>query len=259
MFCQKCFTIYNSITKSRIAYANVWKDNKIYINSDSLGSFCINESEIKSKYKISCIGYKTEYLNIAKDSVFFDTDEIVLEEVVITKPLLKNKIKYGSYKTRDVGLVATYEMQIAELGKVFLTNDSIQRYFSKLKIATFASNSNRIVGIKIYSLDDNNQPNTTITDETIISNIKKGSHITSLDLSTLSLSVPKKGFFISIQFLLLEQNKQYGEYNKEWFYYEPSIGANMDSIGDEYFTLSEQGLWKKNKNCDLNIQVELTN
>lgn len=259
IFCQKCFSIFDNVSKSKIAYANIWRDNKIFMNSDSLGSFCINESEIKSKFEISCFGYKSQYLNIERDSIFLDIDEIIIEEVVIKKPLLKNKIKYGNYKIRNAGLVATYEMQIAELGKVFLTNDSIQRYFNKLKIATFASNSNRIVGVKIYSLDDNKQPNIVITDKIIISNIKKGSHITSIDLSNLSLSVPKTGFFISIQFLLLEQNKQHGTYNKEWFYYEPSIGANMNSKGNEYFYLSENGSWKKNENCDLNIQVELTN
>lgn len=259
MFGQKCFVVYDSISKTKIAYANIWKENKIYANSDSIGKFCIKENELKSEYKISCIGYKTKKINTTQDSLFLQINKIVLEEVTITKPIFKNKIKFGSYKTRNIGLVATYDMQIAELGKVFIIKDSIQYFFNKLKFDTSSSTSNRIMGVKIYSLDINNKPKDLLTDKNIIIDIKKGNHITTVDLSKLKLSVPKEGFFISLQILLLEQNKQYGEHNKEWFYYEPSIGANKDAIGFYYFSSSEEGIWKKHENCDLNMQVEITN
>ena len=101
--------------------------------------------------------------------------------------------------------------------------------------------------------------NELITNENIICNIKKGYNTTTVDLRKYSLSAPKNGFFVSIQILLIDQNKQYGEHNKDWFFYEPSIGATKNIIGASYYNMSEQNIWKKVENYQLNIEVELTN
>lgn len=259
IFSQKCFTVYDSISKTQIPYANIWKENKVYANTDVEGKFCIRENESHNEFKISCIGYKTKNINTSQNSVYLNVDEIALKEVLIIKPRNKEKLKLGSYKGTDIALTATYDLQIAEIGRVFALNDAAQHFFNRLKFNTFSSLPNRIIGIKIYSLNENNAPNELITNENIISTIKKGYHTTTVDLSRYSLAAPKNGFFVSIQILLIDQNKQYGEHNKDWFFYEPSIGATSNSKDAYYYSMSEQDIWKKNENIQLNIEVDLTN
>jgi hypothetical protein len=259
IFSQKCFTVYDSISKIEIPYANIWKENKIYSNTDLDGKFCISENEAQNEFKISCIGYKTKNINTSKNSVFLSLDEIALKEIVIIKPSYKEKVKLGNHKGNNIALTATNDLQMAEIGRVFTLNDSDEHFFNKLKFNTFSSQPNRVIGIKIYSLSENNTPNELISNENIICNIKKGYHTTTVDLSKYSLSAPKNGFFVSIQILLIDQNKQYGEHNKYWFFYEPSIGATSNTKDASYYSMSEQDIWKKHENCQLNIEVELTN
>lgn len=257
-FSQKCFIVCDSVSKTKIQYANIWKENKIYTNSDFDGKFCIRNNELNSKYKISYIGYKTSYLNLSNDSIFLSKSNIILNEVIITTPLQKKILKFGNCKESDIALSAKNDLKIAEIGRVFILNDSIEHFFSKLKLNTFSSSKNRVIGIKIYSLDKNNEPKDQLTDENIICNVEKGNSITSIDLSKLKISVPKNGFFISIQIMLLEVNKQYGENNKEWFFYEPSIGAKKDISNSCYYSLTEQNVWEKHKNCELSFEVEIS-
>lgn len=259
IFSQKCFTVYDSISKKEVPFANIWKENKIYSNSDSEGKFCINDNESKKEFKISCVGYKTKKINVSQNSVLLSLDQIDLKEVLIIKPSYKQKLKLGSSTGTNIALSATYDLQIAEAGRVYLLNDSIQRFLKKIKFRTFSSLPDRLIGVKIYSLNDNNEPNELINTENIISIVKKGNHITTVDLSPYSISVPKAGFFVSIQILLIEQNKQYGELNKNWFFYEPSIGATQNENNAAYYSMSEENIWKKHNNCELNIEVELTN
>lgn len=259
IFAQKCFTVYDSNSKIIVPYANIVKENKIYANSDSEGKFCIAANELQYQFKISCVGYKTTTLDLTQNSIFLTTDIINLNEVVIKKPSFKKKVKLGSFKGSNIALTATYDLQFAEIGKVFILSDSKPQFLKKIKFHTFSSLPNRILGIKIYSLDENKQPKDLLSTENIIYKVKKGTHIATIDMSKSPLTLPKDGFVISLQILLLEQNKQYGEHNKFWYFYEPSIGATKDVSEAYYFSSTEEGIWKKHENCDLNIQVELTN
>lgn len=260
IFSQKCFNVYDSISKAEIPYANIWKENKIYANTDLEGKFCMSENEPQNGFKISCIGYKSKKINTSQNIVYLSLDEIALKEVVIIKPKFKEKLKLGKHeKGTDIALTATNDLQFSEIGRVFTLNDSTQHFFNKIKFHAFSSLPNRILGVKIYKLDKNNFPDELITDENIICNVKKGDHTITVDLSSYSLPVPKNGFVVSIHILLIDQNKQYGEHNKDWFFYEPSIGATKDVEGAYYYYMTGQNSWKRNENCQLNIQVELTN
>jgi hypothetical protein len=258
IFSQKCFTVYDSLTNKKIAYSNIWKENKIYANSDLEGKFWIRDIDLQNQFKISCIGYKTKTINISQNSVYLNVDVIALKEIVILQPLKNKKIILGSYKGNEIALTANYDLQIAEAGRAFILADSTAYFLKKIKFITIASAPNRTIGIKIYSLNNNYEPDELITTENIICEVKKGFETTVVDFSNRAIPLPKKGFFVSFQFLLIEQNKQFGERNKLWYFYEPSIGATQNVEGAIYYSMIEKNVWKKHENCQLNIQVELT-
>lgn len=116
------------------------------------------------------------------------------------------------------------------------------------------------MGIKIYSLTNNNEPDQLLFAENIILTLKKGTNITTYSFEDNLIPVPKNGFFISLQMLLIEENKQYGTSGKlvDYFFYDPSIGATTNVEEELCFTLQQEGVWAKMKNIDLNIKVFLT-
>ena len=64
---------------------------------------------------------------------------------------------------------------------------------------------------------------------------------------------------VSIQILLIEENKNYREYNKELYQYEPCLFLKNNTNENDTRTMLENRKWEVSKNTDLNIQVKLTN
>ena len=64
---------------------------------------------------------------------------------------------------------------------------------------------------------------------------------------------------VSIQILLIEENKSYREYNKKLYQYEPSLFVKKNSPNDFTYNLSQYNNWQKISNSDLNIEITLTN
>ena len=118
---------------------------------------------------------------------------------------------------------------------------------------------NATVKINIFSLDNSMQPFEIINNEDLICKVKRGSRKSVLNFGNNFLLVPKRGFMVSIQILLIEENKSYREYNKKLYQYEPSLFVKKNSQEDFTYNLSEYNSWRKIPNTDLNIEITLTN
>jgi hypothetical protein len=256
----KCFTIHDSINSTAISYANIWQNNKIYANSDANGKFCIKAVDLNAKFTISCIGYITKPVDLNSNTIYLDKDNVNLKEVVVNNPKRKQKIQLGKTSGTTIGIVATYDLIRAEIGKSFVLNQEKQFYLKEVKFKTSTYEEGRTMGLKIYSLNDNNEPDQLIFAENIILTLKKGTNITTYSFEDNLIPVPKNGFFISLQMLLIEENKQYGTSGKlvDYFFYDPSVGATTNVEEELCFTQQQEGVWAKMKNIDLNIKVFLT-
>jgi hypothetical protein len=257
---KKCFTIQDSFTSTAISYANVWKNNKIYANSDANGKFCIEEAGLNDEFRVSCIGYITTLFKLDSNTIRLEKDKINLDVVVIIAPKGKQKLKLGRTNPTNVLLTATYDRTLSEIGKTFKFNEEKQLYLKEVKFKTSTYQEGRTMGLKIYSLNENEEPDQLLSNENIILNIEKGSTITTYDFEENIIPLPKNGFFVSLQILLIEDNRQFGVNNnlKDWYFYDPSVGANKGVEDAFYFTKTEENIWKKIPNYDLNLKVILT-
>lgn len=256
----KCFTIYDSINSTAISYANIWKNDTIYANSDVNGKFYIKDNDIKNEFKITCIGYITKHIDLISNTIHLEKDNVNLKEIVVINPKRKHKIRLGKTSGTNTGLVATHDLSRAEIGKSFVVNEVNQFYLREVKFKTSTYKEGRTMELKIYSLNENNEPNQLISPENIILTLEKGSNITTYNFEKNLIPIPKNGFFVSLQMLLIEENKQYGTSGKlvDYFFYDPSIGA-INGVEEELcFSQLQEGVWIKMKKIDLNIQVILT-
>lgn len=263
-----CFTIQgqNQIfiksknTNQPIPYANIWEANKIFMSSDSLGSFFIGEKYLNSKFKVSAVGYKTMDSIIINDrnTIYLEEDIIELKEISVSKRINSKNFKIGKVKNGDIGIVAEMNRETSQIGKFFVNNSSEKLFLDRFRFKTNCSSKNQIVNILIYSVGDNGEPNEIINTENIVCKLKKGYNTNEVDLRDLKIEFPVQGVFIVVNYLFLEQNKVYGKKNKNWYYYEPSLDALLvNQYTDTWH--NDNNDWKKSNNCSVSFQLIVTN
>ena len=243
-----------------VSYANIWESNKIFTSSDSLGSFYVDEKHLNSKFKISAVGYKTiDNIDVNdKKTIFLDDEIVVLKEVTISKILNSKNFKIGKIKNGDVGIVSEMNKKTGQIGKFFMNNSKEKLFLNKFKFKTLCSNENRVVNILIYSVGNNGTPNEIINNENIVCHLKKGHNTSEVDLSYLKIEFPVEGLFIVVDYIFIEQNKVYGETNKNWYFYEPSLDAvQTNQYTDTWYDDGNE--WKKNNKYSISFQLIVTN
>lgn len=257
IFSQEKYTVIDSLSKEPIPYANIWINNEIFTNSNEKGSFIIENKN--AVYHVSCLGYKKKKIDLSKKEIILSHESINLKEIIVTNKKSNKEIKIGSNKNKDINTAANYSNRFAEIGKVFIPHDTTCLFLKEVKFNTFSMLKNATVKINIYSLDNNMQPYELITYDNLICNIKKGNQKSEINLEGQNIIVPKEGFMVSIQILLVEENKSYREYNKNLYQYEPSLFVKKSTPDNFTYNLSEYNNWKKIPNYDLNIEITLTN
>lgn len=257
LFGQESYIVKDSLSNEPISYANIWINNKIFTNSDENGLFIIENKN--AEYNVSCLGYKKKKVDLSKKEVLLSPESINLKEIIVTNRKSNKEIKIGSNKNKDINTAANYNNRFAEIGKVFIPQDTTCLFLKEVKFNTFSMLKNATVKINIYSLDNNMQPFERIIYDNLICNIKKGNQKSEINLERQNIIIPKEGFMVSIQILLVEENKSYREYNKNIYQYEPSLFVKKNSPENFTYNLSEYNNWKKIPNYDLNIEITLTN
>ncbi|HSD14909.1 MAG TPA: hypothetical protein VLB74_09700 [Flavobacterium sp.] len=257
---QHTVSVRDKNTNKAIAYASVLKDEKVYTTADSLGIFQVDAKSLKGIFTISSVGYASKTVSIsASDSVIYLEKEVVqLPEMEIHARKNKKKFVIGKAKRGDIVVVCGQsDNQTEEMGKFFKNPTGGVLFLKKFKFNTFASTKNRIVNILFYSVKETGEPDKVINTENIICKLRKGNHTTEVDVSKMDIEMPKEGIFIVVQYLLLEENRQYSEKNKDSYFYEPSIEANYtEGYTDSWYR--QDTVWKKNNGISLNFQLVLT-
>jgi hypothetical protein len=243
-----------------VPYANIWQSERIIASSDSLGVFYVKENNLNAAFKISAVGYKTiDSINIKNEkTIYLDNDIIRLKEVTISKKLNNKIFKIGTIKNGDVFICAEMNKDIARVGKYFAKDYNNTLYLDKIKFKSNCLEKNRIVSILLYSVGKDGEPFEILNSENIIYNLKKGYKINEVDISNLAIEFPSEGIFVMVDYLFLEQNKSFGEINKNWYFFDPLLDAiKTDSYIDTWNL--DGSVWRKIETYSLSMQLLLSN
>lgn len=243
----------DKLTNLPIAYANIWKEKQLYRSSDSTGVFKVEQQDMGMEFKITCVGYHDAVLKLS-EVLTLEPSAIALNEVKITKRKSEKIVKLGKAKRGDSVYAVQYDAKNGMSAK-FFENTNNSAFINNVKFCAFASNKNRIVNLLFYTVGENGQPKEIINTENISVKIKKGNHITEVDVSNLAIEYPKEGVFVVIQHLLLEQNKEYAKpYYPNGFFYEPSIAVDLTKGYKDTWYFKEE-TWHKNNGFSVNMQI----
>lgn len=257
-FSQNKLQLLNSQTSEPVSYANIWKENKIYATSDSLGYFN-SVAPNNLKYKITAVGYNDKYIENMVGTIFLEPKINILEEVKIYSPKFLNVIQYSKAK-KDVFVGVNFDVTTSEFIK-FIPNGSKNDKTLFLNSVSFYSSTtakNRKINVVLYSVGQDGKPDKIINDENLICILKKGKTLNKIDLKNFKIVLPKNGIFVGIQHLLLEENKFYPSINNTKSYcYEPFF--SVSEIKEQYDSWDlVNGVWQINKKFSLNLGVEIS-
>ena len=256
-FGQKQIIVIDSISGKPVSYASIWEENKYFKTSDSLGVFTIDDNFKSNSVKITALGFEDKISNLTTNKIYLSQKTILLNEVRISKRKNVNKLKIGKPKRNGSLMCLQYDSKSGIVAKLFPNTKQEKIFLDKIKLYSSSSDKNRIFSIILYSVKENGEPNEIINSENIICRPKKGSSLNTIDVSDLNILFPKDGIFVAINYMLLEQNKNY---NKESnhplaFFYEPCFHlTHVDEHKDTWYFKDD--IWNKNNVFSLNIALE---
>jgi hypothetical protein len=254
-FSQLKAVIIDNETKEKLPYVNIWVENEnIGTTSNENGEFelKVNGSKI---ILFSAIGFETKKINSNSIKNIIELKPLVteLKEVIIKSEKLTQKIIIGEFKKSKINhyfacgtnpwIAAKYFEYKEDYNKTSLLN--------KIRVLTNSDVKDSKFNIRLYSINTNDEPENYIYDKNIIGIAQKGNTITEIDISDLNIIFPKEGFFIAIEWLIIEPNKHEYNYTMQGskkklkgISYEPTIGI-VPSETDENSWSFNQGKWRK--------------
>src|SRR5690606_34316542 len=123
-----------------------------------------------------------------------------------------------AFSEKGKGYLHASKFNIENSEYKFIKEISI-RTKSKIKEAKFA--------LKIYSSNENGEPDELLHDVPIIGSAKKGKNTTTINVEHLNLQVFSKSIFLVVDQLYLEENSYYEEYDgKKEKFYDPRFSLN---------------------------------
>lgn len=199
--------VKDSISGQPIPYVNIAVENEnIGATTEENGSFIINTKPNKNLI-FSALGFKKITVKAANNmEVKLQTEELQLDEVVISKKLETKEIEIG--KTKN----ATY--QAFENGPKldtkffpYLPSYSKTKYIKKVSLFTDSKIETATVKVHFYAVDANGFPGEELLEKDFIVTVKSGTKKFLINVADFNLRMPKTGIFVGFEKLLIEKNK----------------------------------------------------
>lgn len=213
-FAQINAVVLDSVSKKEIPYVNIWvEDEDIGTTSDENGRFKLdNILENSNKNLIlSSLGYERKEIeiNALKENILLIPKVTNLDEVILINKKNKKETTIGRFKKSKISNHVTCSRTPWMFARHF-QYESHYEVTPFIKSFTFLTNSkveNAKFNIRLYEKNENGEPGETIYDKNIFGFAKKGKRKTVVDLSHLDFLFPKNGFFIVVEWLIIEENK----------------------------------------------------
>lgn len=260
-------TIQNSTTKDPIPYVNIWvEEGNIAGSADENGNFSL-QTDTSKTITFSAVGYSNVSIKASEINavVLMKPQTIQLNEVVIDRSKNPKSIQIGSLKNAKPNYyVANKEGSSWIFANYYSYKAEYENtYFNTLKLITYSEVKGAIFNIRLYSVNEKGEPGDYLYDDNIICEVKKGTKISTIDLSKYNIRFPENGIFIALEWLTIEKNKyktitrsrinndgtRENLKKKDWeinYMYAPSFGVAEKY--DEYTSwISINGKWSQLK------------
>jgi len=253
---QSIKTVRDSLTNEPIPYVNIWVDNEmIGTTSDENGKYHFVKNPNDRIIVFSSIGYKTRKVQYKDNltSIYLTPDIIQFNEIVVTADRKGTKRKIGDFKKSIVRYFFACGGHPYMVGKFFPYNESFVNtpYLGQIEVLTLSQIENANFNVRLYTMNESGMPDKLIFNENILSIAKKGTNLTTVDISDKLIEVPNTGILVAIEFLIIESNKhsyQYSTLNQkeklEGIRYEPCVGIIPTESGENSWHYN-MGKWSK--------------
>ena len=252
-FSQLMSVVIDSDTKEKIPFVNIWVENEnIGTTSNLQGAFEIAIDTPKT-IVFSAIGY--EIKKISSDSIKAVVELIPkiteLDEIIVTAKKQSEYLTIGDFKKSKVDAYFGSGSKPWIVARYFEYDPTYSktRFLEKIRLCTRSDVKDAKFNIRLYSVNDMGEPDGYIYDKNIIGIARKGKKFTEIDLSELNIKFPEKGFFIAVEWLIIDDN----EYNytttdskkqHKGISYEPAFGV-LPTETDENSWIFLEGKWRK--------------
>jgi hypothetical protein len=163
-----------------------------------------------------------------------------------------------------------------KIAKAFgpIPKQNLHCFIPTIRVYTSCEIDNAKFKIQFYNINENGSPGTLVCNNHIIATAKQGRDYTIIDLRHLKIKYPVNGFFISVEWLHLEENEFYYLYKHRGkgerlvgMNYEPAIGAYPSDLNDTWVFNGQEWVQRENSKSilsdydgkfrSLEIKVEL--
>jgi len=205
-------------TKQPIPYVNIWIENSTYGTSSNLkGYFEIKKEQIKLDFIVfSAVGYNREKINAISltDTFFLKAQISEISEIIISANKKKKEKRIGELKrqfpSNRIGCGKTPYMSARFIP--YKKEYEETPFLKSIEFLTHSNIKNAKFSIRFYVADNNNKPKQYLTNKNIIGIAKKGARKTKIDLTLYNIYFPKKGIYVAIEWLIIEENKHIYNY-----------------------------------------------
>lgn len=254
-FSQIKAVIIDSETKEKIPYVNIWVLNKEHgTTSNKMGEFELRVDKQEFIF-FSAIGFESREIksDSIKEIVEMTPSVKVLDEVIVKPTREEEKLTIGTFKKSAINHYFASSTLPWVTARFFPFKNEYRKtpFLEKVRIHTNSDIKESKFNLRLYRLNDYGEPEDYLYNKNIIGIAKKGNRLTEIDLSELSIEFPEKGFFIAIEWLIIDENKfeytatiQGSKKKLNKISYEPAIGT-IPSETDENSWVYSGGDWKK--------------
>ncbi len=234
-FSQLKGVVKDSISGQPIPYVNIWVENEnIGTTSELDGTFTINTTSDKVLV-FSALGFASKKIKADKiESVVLKNEAIALHEVIIAPPKHDSEIVIGNYKKGSINhhFACGNAPQILAKFFPFVKEMEQHSFLKSLLVLTKAEKGNAKFVLRFFEVNPDGSPGDDLTAQNIVVPIKKGKKDTSIDLQSYKIKVPTNGFFVAVEWLIIEDNRYEYKFTKanegskkfDGVDYDPRIG-----------------------------------
>jgi hypothetical protein len=265
-------TVFDKTTGKPVQYANVFiKDQMIGATSDLNGTFIINQATRQNILIVSAIGYDSQVIIPTDDNIKIELIQRIYElpEIKVTPKKRITKLIVDSNKkalvTTAISPMGYYPWIVTKFFN-FFPNYNSTPILKQIQIMTVCHLDSAIFNLRLIAADDNGEPGSDLLNNNIIVTVKKGDKNVTVNLADFRIYFPKNGFFVAIEWLILDRNKDLNK-QEQRFHYDPMFGIVPKAGNGDIWMYSKWKWYKsrllssptKNLSGELAIELTLTN